>query len=79
MFPNKKTSDNQPDFKGKILLKSGDEIELAGWNKTSKNGLNYISLMQSEPFVRMKTAVEVQPIIKGVQSQSDVENDNLPF
>jgi uncharacterized protein (DUF736 family) len=48
LFPNKKTADNQPDYKGKI--KVGDqEFELAGWVKTTDKG-QFLSLKVSEPF-----------------------------
>ena len=48
LFPNKKTSDIQPDYKGKI--KFGDqEFELAGWIKTTDKG-QFLSLKISEPF-----------------------------
>ena len=48
LFPNKKTSDIQPDYKGKI--KVGDqEFELAGWIKKTDKG-QFLSLKISEPF-----------------------------
>jgi uncharacterized protein (DUF736 family) len=46
-----KTSDKSPDFSSKftlsesVSLEAGEEYELAGWNTTSKNGLEYISVL----------------------------------
>ncbi len=48
LFPNKKTSDIQPDYKGKI--KVGEvEYDLAGWVKKTDKG-QFLSLKISEPF-----------------------------
>jgi len=38
LFPNdRKTADNQPDFKGECLI-DGVTYEIGGWSKTAKNG-----------------------------------------
>lgn len=43
LFKNEdKQKDNQPDYKGKIKV-NGEEQQLAGWIKESKNGKKYIS------------------------------------
>lgn len=48
LFPNKKTSDIQPDYKGKI--KVGEiEYDIAGWVKKTDKG-QFLSLKISEPF-----------------------------
>jgi uncharacterized protein (DUF736 family) len=43
----KKTKPNQPDYRGPLNYK-GQELELAGWIKTSKSGDSYMSLEVKE-------------------------------
>jgi uncharacterized protein (DUF736 family) len=43
----KKEKPNHPDYKGPLNYK-GQELELAGWIKTSKNGDTYMSLSVSD-------------------------------
>lgn len=50
LFKNKKTSDKQPDYKGKVTV-NGKEMEIAGWVKEGKNG-EYLSLSFKEPYVK---------------------------
>ena len=67
LFPNKKTSDIQPDYKGKI--KVGDqEFELAGWIKKTDKG-QFLSLKLSEPF---------QPIPQST-SEKIMDSTGIPF
>ena len=35
---NKKTADNQPDYRGTITLEDGTVLELSAWLKEGKNG-----------------------------------------
>jgi uncharacterized protein (DUF736 family) len=66
IFKNdKKTSQNQPDYRGKVNV-NGKEMEVALWVKTSSAGNNYFSASFSEPYV----APQTQPV---------VANDDLPF
>jgi len=66
IFKNdKKTSANQPDYKGKVNV-NGKEMEIALWVKTSSAGNSYFSASFSEPYV----APQTQPV---------VSNDDLPF
>ena len=56
LFPNKKTADNHPDYKGKI--KVGDvEYDLAGWIKKTDNG-QFLSLKISTPYKKEETMNE---------------------
>lgn len=48
-FQNKKTSDKQPDYKGKAII-DGKEKEVAIWVKKDKNGKDYFSISFSEPY-----------------------------
>ena len=66
IFKNdKKTSPNQPDYRGKVNV-NGKEMEIALWVKTSSAGNTYFSASFSEPYV----APQTQPV---------VSNDDLPF
>lgn len=48
LFKNdKKTSPNQPDFTGSIMI-GGVEKRIAAWNKTSRNGGTYLSISISD-------------------------------
>lgn len=66
IFKNdKKTSANQPDYRGKVNV-NGKEMEIALWVKTSSAGNTYFSASFSEPYVAPQTT----PV---------VANDDLPF
>ncbi len=44
LFKNeKKTAENQPDYRGEIMLK-GETLIIAGWVKESKSGKKFVSL-----------------------------------
>ena len=43
-----KKSEKAPDFTGTVNV-NGKEWRLAGWERTSKNGKNFISIAVSEP------------------------------
>lgn len=49
LFSNdRKEKDNQPDYKGKVLIE-GKTYEIAGWKKTSQaSGKNFLSLKLTE-------------------------------
>ena len=81
---DRKTADNHPDLRGEIvvdkqllvdLIAKGEnpvKIALAGWNKTTINGRDYVSLVASEPFVPQKKPEPVQEKIEEVGDDSDV-------
>lgn len=49
LFKNdKKETDKQPDYKGKINV-NGKDFYLSAWIKTSKDGKKFMSLSVSEP------------------------------
>lgn len=53
LFANdKKEADNQADHTGSIDLGEGQKLYLAGWNKTDKNGAQYISLKVQPPMAK---------------------------
>lgn len=45
---NKKTSDKQPDFRGDGLDLNGVEILVSAWEKKTKNGDTFYSVMMSK-------------------------------
>ena len=47
LFPNKKSNDSQPDFRGKLTI-DGKEWLVSGW-KRSKDGEEMISLSVTDP------------------------------
>ena len=48
LFKNdKKTSPNQPDFTGSVVV-GGVEKRLAAWNRTARNGSTYLSISISD-------------------------------
>ena len=82
---DRKTSENQPDLRGEVvvdkqllvdLIAKGEnpvKIALAGWNKTTVNGRDYVSLVASEPFIPQK---KVEPEPKRAQT---VDDEDIPF
>lgn len=50
-FPNAKTTDLQPDYKGNLLSPQGEEMDIAIWKKISKGGKEYFSIQAQVPFV----------------------------
>lgn len=81
---DKKTADNHPDLRGEVvidkqllaeLIAKGEnpvKIALAGWNRTTVNGRDYVSLVASEPFVPQK---KIEPIEKVAPE----EDEDVPF
>ena len=71
IFKNdRKTSDKQPDYKGKVNV-NGKEMEVALWVKKSNGGGNtFFSAAFSEPYVTPET-------MERVPVSNDV--DDLPF
>ena len=69
IFKNdKKTSANQPDYKGKVNV-NGKEMEVALWVKQGKNG-SFFSAAFSEPYVAPEK-------MERVPVSNDI--DDLPF
>ena len=46
----KEGNEKRPDFKFKIVTKSGEKIECAVWWTESQNGLKYLSGKVDEPY-----------------------------
>lgn len=74
IFKNdKKTSQNHPDYKGKINVE-GKDFDVALWLKESAKGVKYFSVSISEPYVQ--TTPQVQP---ERTPTGDSVDDDLPF
>jgi uncharacterized protein (DUF736 family) len=68
IFKNdKKTAENQPDYKGKANV-NGKDMEVALWLKESKSGTKYFSATFQEPYVKPEARVV-----------TDEQDDDLPF
>lgn len=66
IFKNdKKTQDNQPDYKGKINA-NGEEYEIALWVKEGAKG-KFFGVKISEPFK------------KDAEPEAEAATDDLPF
>ena len=79
---DRKTDDKHPDMRGEVvidkqllvdLIAKGEnpvKIALAGWNRTTSTGRDYMSLVASEPFVPQK---KQEPI------QASTDSEDVPF
>lgn len=83
LFKNEKQNDRQPDFRGHIMV-GGTIYDVAGWQRTSQNGKEYISLQAALP--RERTDAPVQqyqaPAPAPAPSADDFKEtvvDDLPF
>ena len=74
IFKNdKKTSQNHPDYKGKINVE-GKDFDVALWLKESAKGVKYFSVSISEPYVQTTPHVQPERTPTG-----DSVDDDLPF
>tara|TARA_R110000850_G_scaffold98195_1_gene204130 strand:- start:563 stop:904 length:342 start_codon:yes stop_codon:yes gene_type:complete len=63
-----KSAENQPDYKGKILLKDGTEQQIALWIKEGANG-KFFSASLSDVYVKQDANVTIE----------NPKEDDLPF
>jgi uncharacterized protein (DUF736 family) len=82
IFKNdKKTADNQPDYRGKINVE-GKELEISLWVKTAQSGVKYMSAAIKEPWVAPAPAPApvLQNTSEKIKSAADeLFEDDLPF
>ena len=72
IFKNdKKTSESQPDYKGKVNV-NGADMEVALWVKESKAGMKYFSATFQEPYVK-------PAVLSAPAEPFTLEEDDLPF
>ena len=58
-FKNDNRPDNRhPNFKGEVLTPKGEALSIAIWDKVSKGGKPYFSILLSEPFKKTEKPVE---------------------
>jgi len=76
IFKNlKKEKETQPDYSGSVNIE-GEEKQIALWVNTSKSGMQYFSVLVSEPYV-----TEEKPEPKH-EPKKEVKNNgfnDLPF
>ena len=78
IFKNdRKTTENQPDYRGKINV-DGKEWEISLWVKEGQKAGKYFSAAIKEPWVKPD---EVQATAKPVQTNlmNETDDDGLPF
>lgn len=80
IFKNdKKTADNQPDYRGKINVE-GKELEISLWVRTAQSGVKYMSAAIKEPYVAPAPAPVLQNTSEKIKSAADeLFEDDLPF
>ena len=79
IFKNdKKTADNQPDYRGKINVE-GKELEISLWVKTAQSGVKYMSAAIKEPYVAPAPAPVLQNTSDKIKSADELFEDDLPF
>lgn len=78
IFKNdKKTADNQPDYRGKINVE-GKELEISLWVKTAQSGVKYMSAAIKEPYLAPAPAPVLQNTTDKIKAADEFEDD-LPF
>ena len=65
-----KTAENQPDYKGKILLQDGTEQQIALWIKEGANG-KFFSAALSDVYIKPNTDT--------INASNKNEDTDLPF
>jgi uncharacterized protein (DUF736 family) len=80
IFKNdKKTADNQPDYRGKINVE-GKELEISLWVRTAQSGVKYMSAAIKEPYVAPAPVPVLQNTSEKIKSAADeLFEDDLPF
>jgi uncharacterized protein (DUF736 family) len=78
IFKNdKKTADNQPDYRGKINVE-GKELEISLWVRTAQSGVKYMSAAIKEPYVAPAPVPVLQNTSDKIKAADEFEDD-LPF
>ena len=76
-FPNKykEEGDNKPDITAPVNI-NGEKMRLAGWKKTSKRGLQYVSLAFKEQ--EDSGGASQEPTTQAPEPTPEM-NDDIPF
>lgn len=82
LFQNNKTKDTQPDFKGELNV-DGEILQIAIWERKSKNGNSYLSaLVEHKKEEHKKEPEKVGDYLdqhKDNFTPYDNLNDDIPF
>ena len=79
IFKNdKKTADNQPDYRGKIVV-DNKEWEISLWLRESNKGLKYFSAAIKEPWVVPTETPQLQSTSDKIKADTNDFDDGLPF
>lgn len=79
---DKRPDDRYPNYKGVILTPSGEKLDIAIWDRTSKGGRNYFSIKVSTPFKKEEMGYQSaqpkqEPTYREPEPQD--EQSDLPF
>lgn len=85
LFPNNKTKENHPDFRGNCLI-NGTKYRIAGWKRVSKAGMHFLSIafqIDDGKYERPKKAVpnhteEINQVAQ-VFGDTAVVDEQVPF
>lgn len=79
IFKNdKKTADNQPDYRGKIVV-DNKEWEISLWLRESNKGLKYFSAAIKEPWVASNETPQLKSTSDKIKADTNDFDDGLPF
>ena len=79
IFKNdKKTADNQPDYRGKINV-DGKEWEISLWVKEGQKAGKYFSAAIKEPWVAPSETPQLQSTSDKIKAETNDFDDGLPF
>ena len=79
IFKNdKKTADNQPDYRGKMVV-DNKEWEISLWLRESAKAVKYFSAAIKEPWVAPNDGVQLQSTSDKIKAETNDFDDGLPF
>ena len=78
LFINGKKNDNHPDRRGTGKDEQGNEYEVAGWLKRTKNGDEYVSCKLSPKRDQPAQSPDTQ-VRDPARSETACSDDDLPF
>ena len=79
IFKNdKKTADNQPDYRGKMVV-DNKEWEISLWLRESAKGVKYFSAAIKEPWVAPNETPQLQNTSDKIKAETNDFDDGLPF
>ena len=77
LFENDKQNEKQPDYKGSLTDENGKKWDIAVWNKTSRNGKDFLSGKISEPYVKPESDGKVWEQTRERYKKEDVVIDDI--